>query len=414
MLLNMDRALAMMKASKVDALIATQPENVTYMTDYENWFAPGALTYRGITLKKGFQNYAVLTPDGARGLVIHSINDAASIATFGWQVEDIYVYGHPFVHRPPSYRPQREDERVWCDLYDHKYTEDAVTGLINILKKRGVTKGRVAIELANLAPDAEERLRTKFNKIKIIDAGELFARIRYVKTPSEIARLRRAAWVNERALQEIMKAIKPGVTEIQMRQVYRSVLAQEDGDLDFFICAGGLRAGFWSTPGNYAYKTGDHVIIDMGCRINCYHGDTGCCGSFGEPSKKQREAWNGLMEVWNAGLSILKPGLRPSQFYQAMADVEQKIFGYVAGYFSHGIGIEAREGPFANKMPGSGQRLMDIGEDPPYEAGMVILLEIPLPTIGFGGVHREETFLITEKGWEPLIHTMRDLYVFST
>ncbi len=413
MLLNIDRALAMMKESKVDALIATQPENVTYLTDYEAWLVPGAFTYRGITLRRGFQNYGVLTPDGARGLIVQSISEAAAIATFGWQLEDMYIYGHPFIHRPPSYKPQREDEKIWCDLYDHKRTDDGVTALMAILKKRNVTKGRVAIELANLAPDADERLRSAFTKIEFVDAGELFARIRYVKTPSEIERLRHAALVNERGLQAIMKALKPGVTEIEMRKVYRSVLAQEDGDIDFFTCAGGLRAGFWSAPGNYAYKAGDHIIIDPGCRVNCYHADTGCCGSFGEPSKKQKEAWHGLIEIWNAGLAVLKAGLRPSQFYKAMADVQKKIFGYVAGYFSHGIGIEAREGPFANKMPGAGQRLMDIGQDPPYEAGMVILLEIPIPVIGFGGVHREETFIITEKGWEPLIHTMRDLHVFS-
>ncbi len=416
MLLNKERALAMMKENNLSALIATQPENVTYMTDYENWWLPGAYPYRGITLNRGFQNYAMLTPEGARGLVIHGLSEATQFTNFHFDVDDIYIYGTSFTRIPDSYAPQPEEVARWIALYRNEeiHTLDAVSALIKLMKKHGVTKGRVGIELANLAPNAEETLREEFKQIEFIDCGELLAFIRYIKTPDELARLRYAAEVNERALEEMMKAIRPGVTELQMRKLYRSFVAKEDGWLDFFTCAGGMRAGIWAAPTNYAFKLGDQVLIDVGCGVNCYHGDTGICGCLGEPSKEQRELWNGLNEVWNAGVSILRPGTRPSQLFDAMAGMQKKMFNHVGGYFSHSIGIEAREGPFANRVPGKGQRMMDIGADHPYEPGMVILIEIPTPVVGIGGVHREETFLITEKGHEPLIHTSRDLYCFGT
>jgi len=419
MLLNKERALAMMKEAKIDALVATQPENVTYMTNFEAWTVPGSFTYRGITMNRGFQAHGVLTSDGARALIIQSLSEATAAAAYGWQVDELYVYGHHFINVPDSYDPQMdewEDVRRWVEINNNKsnYTVDAVTALIKFLKKQGITKGRVGVELANLAPNAEQQLRDELNQVEFIDSGELFARIRYVKTHDELERLRRAAIVNERALHEMMKAIKPGVTEIEMRRLYRTSIAQEEGDIDFFTCAGGLRAGIWAAPTNYAFKPGDHVVIDVGCRVNCYHADTGICGVLGEPTKKQKEMWKGLNEVWNAGVSILRPGLRPSQLFDAMADVQKKNFGFVGGYFAHSTGIECREGPFANRMPGAGQRLMDIGEDTPYETGMVILIEIPTPIVGIGCVHREETFLITERGCEPIIHTVRDLFSFST
>ena len=416
MLLNMERALGMMKDGGIDALVATQPENVTYMTNWENWMAPGAFPYRGITLDMGVQSYGVLTSDGARAVIMHCLSEATAMATFNPPVDEVYVYGFGFIHIPESHEPIPEDVQRWVDLHesDTNHTEDAVSALITHLKKCGITKGRVAIELANLAPGAGNKLRDEFPNIEFIDAGHLLANIRLVKTAEELQRMRHAAEVNERALEAIMKAIRPGVTELAMRKVYRSALVQDEGDIDFFTCAGGMRAGIWSVPGNYCYKPGDHVLIDVGCRINCYHADTGACGVLGEPTKKHMEMWNGLNEVWNAGVSILRPGLRPSQLYEAMADEQKKIFGYVGGYFAHGIGIECREGPFANRMPGEGMSLWDVGADVPYESGMVVCIEIPMPVIGFGGVHKEDTFLVTENGCESLVHTMRDLYCFQS
>ncbi|MBI4331026.1 MAG: aminopeptidase P family protein [Chloroflexi bacterium] len=416
MLLNKERALGMMKEAGLSALIATQPENVAYLTNHAAWMVPGSYVYRGITLSRGFQIHGVLTPDGARTLIIRCGTELTAAATFGWQVDDLYVYGTPSNFRTPGYTGQREDEKRWLELYDSKsnHTVDAVSALIKALRKQGVTRGRVAIEFANLAPDAEKALRAEFGQIEFVDAGDLLARVRYVKTPDEIARLRRAASVNETAVQEVMKAIRPGVTELEMKRLYRAVLAQEDSDLDFFMCSGGLRAGLLAAPGNYAYKPGDQVMMEFGCRVDCYHADTGACGVLGEPVPRQKEMWRGLCEVWNAGISALRPGVRPSRVFDIMAAAQQKAFGYVTGYFAHGIGLECREGPFVNKMPGASQKLGDVGEDPPFEAGMVICVEIPMQVLGFGCVHREETFLITPTGCEPLVHTMRDLYVFGS
>ncbi len=52
MLLNRDRAYDVMEKYGIEAIIATMPENVTYLTDY--W----SLTHR---LIKATQNFAVIT-----------------------------------------------------------------------------------------------------------------------------------------------------------------------------------------------------------------------------------------------------------------------------------------------------------------------------------------------------------------
>ena len=417
MLLNKERALGKMKEGGIDAIVATQPENVTYMTNWENWMAPGAFPYRGITMNKGVQSYAILTSDGARAVIMHCLSEATAMATYNPPLDEVYVYGFSFIHVPESYdQPIPDDVQRWVDLNasSTNHTEDAVSALIIHLKKYGIKKGRVAIELANLAPGAEEKVRDEFPNVEFIDAGDLLANIRLVKTAEELERMRHAAAVNERALEAMMKAIQPGVSEVALRKVYRAALVQDEGDIDFVTCVGGMRAGMWSVPGNYCYKPGDHVLIDVGCRVNCYHADTGCCGVLGEPSKKQKEMWNDLTELWNSGVSTLRAGLRPSQLFETMAAVQEKLFGYVGGYFAHGIGIECREGPFANRMPGEGMSLWDVGADAPYEAGMTICIELPMPVVGFGGVHTEDTLLVTENGCESLVHTMRDLYCFQT
>jgi Xaa-Pro aminopeptidase len=60
MLFNMERARGLMSDLGVDVLIATTPENVTYLSNYSAW---GMWIYRGNTSKKGNQTYAIFPRD---------------------------------------------------------------------------------------------------------------------------------------------------------------------------------------------------------------------------------------------------------------------------------------------------------------------------------------------------------------
>ena len=412
MLLNKERALAIMKEEKLDALIATTPENVLYMTDHAGWMA---WVYRGNTMQRGCQQYSILTPDGARTLITHLLIDLPYVNNCDVQVDDLWVYGPTFVKKPEGYQPQIPEEKLMAELMDSKTrrTVDSATALVGALKARGVARGRVGIEFFGLAPSVEDILRTEFRQMELVEAGEILRRIRYIKTPDEIHRLRLAALVNEKALQEVMKAIKPGVTEWEIRKVFKGTLGAQDASQDFFTCSGGLRAGVYAGISDYRFKTGDMVVIDPGCELNHYHADSGLVGVLGEPTKQQLDYWRKELDIWETGLETIGPGVTPAKVFDAMAAVQKKHFGIVGGYFGHCIGVEPREMPIINRVPGAGAKLMDMEGAPPFEPGMVFMLEIPFTIMGGYAVHIEKALVITERGWEPLIHTRHDLFTFS-
>lgn len=414
MLLNRERALGMMKEAHLDVLVGTTPENVTYMTNHTGW---EHRAYRGNTMARGMQNYSVLTSEGERILIAHMLNEIPYAVSFGVhkQLDDVWAWGGSFINKPPGFKPEHEEERAVAEFLDSpkRMTEDAVTALINCLKEKGISKGRIGIELFGLAPAAEERLQSEFHQIEFVDCGELLCQIRYVKTPEEIELLKRAALVNEKALQDVLKAIKPGVTELEVRRVYKASIGAQDASEDFFNCSGGYRAGFWAGVSDYRYKRGDQIMVDPGCELafpHRYHGDTGVICVLGEPTREHLEMWKKNLDVYNTLLDNLRPGMKPTEIFDRVAAVQKKHFGFVAGYFGHGIGIEKREKPMINRVPGAGQRTLDIGDDPAIEKGMVLCPEIPFTRMGFGAVHVEETVVITDHGYEKLLPTVRDLF----
>lgn len=412
MLLNKERALAIMKEEKLDALVATTPESVCYMTGHAGWMA---WTYRGITMERGCQGYSILTPDGARTLITHLLIDLPYVINNNVKVDDLWVYGPSFVKKPEGYVPQIPEEKLLAEMMDSatRRCVDSATALVGALKARGVTKGRVGIEFFGLSPTVEAVLRREFKGIEFVEAGEILRKIRWIKTPDEIHRLRTAAYVNEKALQEVMKAIKPGVTELEMRKVFKGSLGSQDATQDFFTCSGGLRAGLFAGISDYRFKPGDMVAIDPGCELNKYHADTGLCAVLGEPTKEMKDLWKKQIDVWEAGLAILGPGLTPAKLFDTMSAVQKKHFGMVGGYYGHCIGIEPREMPIINRVPGVGTKLMDMEGAPPFQPGMVVELEIPFTIFGGYVVHIEDCFIITEKGYEPLINVKRDLFVLG-
>ena len=117
MLLNKERALAMMKEAKLDALIGTTPENVLYMTGYSGWMT---WAYRGNTMDGGLQVYAMLTPDGARTLITHILIEVGYACTYkvDKELDDIWAYGTDFIVKAEGFKPQYYDEELTSRLLD--------------------------------------------------------------------------------------------------------------------------------------------------------------------------------------------------------------------------------------------------------------------------------------------------------
>jgi Xaa-Pro aminopeptidase len=102
----------------------------------------------------------------------------------------------------------------------------------------------------------------------------------------------------------------------------------------------------------------------------------------------------------DAALRAVAPGVKASAVFETALTAARAagLPDYRRQHVGHGIGLEVNEPPIIT--PAAAQ---------PIEAGMVLDVELAYYELGFGGVHVEDTIVVTERGHDRLTRMSRDL-----
>ncbi len=233
-------------------------------------------------------------------------------------------------------------------------------------------------------------------------AGEL-AELRRIKTTEEIALHRQAEHIGDIAFEEILKELKPGVTELEIAAKLEYIMKMNGADKLSFesIVASGVNSSKpHAEPGHRKIESGDFVTMDFGCVYNGYCSDMTRTVVVGRANEKQKEIYNTVLKAQLAVLSMLKPGLPGREYDKVARDV---IYGAgYEGYFGHGlghsVGLEIHENPRFSMI-----------EEEIVEAGMIMTVEPGIYILGFGGVRIEDMVVLTEDGYENFTHSRKEL-----
>ncbi|MCL2151994.1 MAG: M24 family metallopeptidase [Oscillospiraceae bacterium] len=145
-------------------------------------------------------------------------------------------------------------------------------------------------------------------------------------------------------------------------------------------------------------KHGDLVYIDVVFGVEGYNSDKTQVYSFGKrQSAYVEDVYRHCIELEKLAVSMLRPGTKPSEIYNAVLKVVQpklrECFMGAAGrtvpFLGHGTGLYVDEWPVITN-----------GFDDPLECGMTIAIEPKFGIEGVGIVGSENTYLITEQGAE--------------
>ena len=192
------RLTQVLDAEGLDALVATTPENLQYVTGFRS--VAHAL-FRGLEL------YGVFTRKGV-GLVIPFI-DSTGVSADGIQVDRMACYGNFFFNYADD--PGPIGARV------REITSKPAAGpgeaLREILDGFGVAAGRIAVDEAGVFPATWQRLGQQLPGATISQAYAPFRTARMVKSSREVACLEKAARIAEDGIAAIFGMLKPGVTE---------------------------------------------------------------------------------------------------------------------------------------------------------------------------------------------------------
>jgi Xaa-Pro aminopeptidase len=253
-------------------------------------------------------------------------------------------------------------------------------------------------------------LHQHWSDIELRDAFNILDSVRSVKSPEEIARMRKAAAVTAEGFWAGVHAIAPGKTQ---RMVEGAVM-----DACFQAGSDGASIWPWVRSGPYAMENtlfeafvdyhnldrkmqpGEVVRLDLGCDSQMYKGDFGrtipVSSHFDEGQRETMELLNG---AYLAGVNMLRPGGNPLDVYKAtlsyiqqhQSDLKTAMAKDAAanalkqqGFALHGLGVDMAE-----------------GTPKTFQAGNVLCYE-PLLHSGNQAFFVEDTFLITPAGHEVL------------
>ncbi len=281
------------------------------------------------------------------------------------------------------------------------------------------------------AKRAAEKLRhkreTKRPVSQLIDITRLIRTQRLIKSEAEIDTIRKGLEITAQAHHHAMRVCRPGMMEYALQAEYEYLFKKNGAYSDAYttIIAGGDHANTLHYIKNDApLNDGDLVLIDAGCEYRHYATDiTRTFPVNGRFSQPQREIYEAVLEVQEAVISQIAPGILKSELQKNaewLLCTKMVELGILSGeidalieakahkrYFPHGIGhwmgIDVHDpAPYYD----------DDGMELPLRSGMIMTIEpglylpasdtqIPERYRGIG-IRIEDDILVTETGNENL------------
>ena len=384
----------------LNALIATSPENITYLSDYSSL---------AFSRSRGTQFYAILPPEISEATLIVPIGELPVLAEKPSWIENIRTYGIYHIARPAEAKLRGAEKRLDEMRRFCPNDEMPIQALVRALQEKGLAKGRLGLDELNMNSSRMNELREASPQASFISASEIFQEIRMIKTTEELERVRISSQINEEALRAMMGLVREGVTQREFYEYYRRSVTARGAELRLWSCGHGTASVDNFPPTQVKMKRGDIIRFDTGCIYASYFSDTGRTGVLGEPNQKLVDRYRAIAAGMREALALVKPGVMASSVFDATIRVvcQEGMAGYRRHHCGHSIGLEDHEPPLiasSSSLPGF--------KDYPLEKGMVLCMEVPYYELGFGGIQIEDTILVTEDGYQCITCMERDIFRF--
>jgi Xaa-Pro aminopeptidase len=223
--------------------------------------------------------------------------------------------------------------------------------------------------------------------------------LRMIKSPDEIENIKKAARINEKAISNLVKRIRCGVTESDISaefEYYVKCNGAEGTSFSSIIAFDENSAIPHSMVSDRKLKTGSLILLDTGVKYGGYCSDLTRVVGFGIIDTRYKEILKNYGIVRKAkeiGVSyyieggLIKNAELKVREYLTKHGLEQ----YFTHSLGHSIGIDVHEPPSVNTK-----------EKKRFKNGMVFTCEPGVYFPGKYGIRIEDDYLITEKGAEKL------------
>jgi Xaa-Pro aminopeptidase len=158
---------------------------------------------------------------------------------------------------------------------------DAMEKAVDYLRRSGVKAKNIAVEMSFLPVDAGGTLYNAFPSGKFSDAHNVLERLRAVKLPDELAKLRTASEKVIESMRAVIAAHGPGATKQELTDALRR--EEVNRGLTFEYCLIAAGASHNRAPSSQRWEEGDVLSIDSGGNYHGYIGDLARMAVQGKP-----------------------------------------------------------------------------------------------------------------------------------
>ena len=248
-------------------------------------------------------------------------------------------------------------------------------------------------------------LQAIFEGYTLSPQSNFMEELRMIKDEKELATIRKACSISDRAFTDVLDFIKPGqTTELQvanfldfrMREYGASGISFES------IIASGYRSAMpHGVASDKVIQSGETLTMDFGCYYNHYVSDMTRTIHIGDTTDEEREIYDIVLRSNQALIDVAKAGMTRRDYDKVARDVivEAGYGDHFTHGIGHGIGLDIHEIPYFGNS------------DETIEAGMVLTDEPGIYLADKYGVRIEDDIIITENGCELITLAPKELIV---
>lgn len=251
----------------------------------------------------------------------------------------------------------------------------------------------IFVDLQKAAPEAE-----------LVPADDVLLRVRAIKSEFEMAAIRKAYWITEQAMIEVMNSLCEGMAEWEIEaeaHVTMHRLGAEGTSYPIWVCSGPNTRQSLCRSTNRRIRRNELVQLTFGARYMGYCGNMCRPLSIGNPPDKVRQLMSVALEGFEGALRDIRPGVSARQVFQ---NYHNTLARYGFEQFTlygpaHGTGSSEVEGLW-----------LGAGSDTVIQPGMQFNIDVWLSD-GEYGLRYEDGILVTEQGIEELTSYRREIIV---
>jgi Xaa-Pro dipeptidase len=301
----------------------------------------------------------------------------------------------------------RETLQIEADVRPWNEHENPEALILQTLKDRGYTSGRIAIE-----PDVRffivDALKAQSPAYELISGQKLVNACRQIKSAAELALMQTANDITIAALKQVHAAIKPGMTGRDISALMDAATIALGGSPEFSMALLNEASAYpHGSKQPQSVREGSVILMDCGCSVHGYESDISRSWVYGTPSTKQRKVWETVKHGQEIVMATARPGLPAGRIDDAVRAFYEKE-GWGPGYrlpglphrTGHGIGMDGHESPY-----------LVHNEATPLSAGMCFSNEPGLYIPGEFGIRLEDCWYMTGTGpklFTPLARSIDD------